>query len=100
MSGGYFNTAAQSLLQNTIYKTLQSTAPQISRTRIDAAGAADLDNSFSGTELTLVLEAYMAGIKNVFIFAIAGVVATFLVSLMIPPTRIPAATPEEKDDEK
>ena len=45
-----------------------------------------------------MLEAYMAGIKNVFIFAVAGAAATVLVALLIPPTRIPAH--EEKTNEK
>ena len=46
-----------------------------------------------------MLEAYMAGIKNVFIFAVAGAAATVLVALLIPPTRIPAHE-EKKTDEK
>lgn len=41
-----------------------------------------------------MLQAYMDGIKNVFIFSIAGAVANVLVAFLIPPTRLPA--PEEK----
>lgn len=73
---------------------MAATAPDISPSRISAAGAAGLRNAFSGRELTLVLEAYMAGIQNVFIFAVTGAAASVLVALLIPPTRLPA--PEEK----
>jgi MFS transporter, DHA2 family, glioxin efflux transporter len=99
ISGAYFTTAAQSVFENTMYKRLAATAPDISSSSISSAGAAGLRNTFSGQELTLVLEAYMAGIKNVFIFAIAGAAATVLVALLIPPTRIPAHE-EKKTNEK
>ncbi|KAL1874403.1 hypothetical protein VTK73DRAFT_329 [Phialemonium thermophilum] len=94
ISGAYFNTAAQSVFENTLHKRLASTAPGISWGMVNEAGAAGLPNIFSGEELALVLEAYMAGIQNVFIFAIAGAAATVLVALLIPATRIPA---HEKD---
>jgi len=41
----------------------------------------------------------MDGIKNVFIFAIAGAAASVLVALLIPQTRLPAHE-EKADDEK
>lgn len=90
ISGAYFATAAQSVFENTIYKRLADTAPRISTSRVNEAGATGLTNVFSGQELTLVLEAYMAGIKNVFLFAVIGTAATVLVALLIPPIRIPA----------
>jgi hypothetical protein len=74
---------------------MAATAPEINPSSISEAGAAGLRSTFHGQELTLLLEAYMAGIKNVFIFAIAGAVASVLVALLIPPTRLPAS--EEKD---
>lgn len=61
---------------------------------ISEAGATGLRDTFSGKQLNLVLEAYMVGVKNVFLFAIAAAAASFLVALLIPPTRLPA--PEEK----
>jgi hypothetical protein len=74
------------------------TAPEISPSSISKAGVSGLRNAFNGQELTLLLEAYMAGIKNVFLFAIAGVAASVLVALMIPLTRLPAH--EEKTDDE
>jgi MFS transporter, DHA2 family, glioxin efflux transporter len=59
-----------------------------------------LRDYFSGQKLTLVLEAYMAGIKNVFIFAIAGATASILLALLIPPTRLPAPQEDGERDEK
>jgi uncharacterized membrane protein YraQ (UPF0718 family) len=97
ISGAYFNTAAQSVFSNTIYKQMAVTAPHISPSRISKAGASGLRNSFSGQELTHLLEAYMNGIKNVFIFAIAGTSVTVIVALLIPTTRLPAPEKETND---
>jgi hypothetical protein len=79
---------------------MAATAPEISSSRISEAGAAGLRNAFSGQELTLVLEAYMAGIKNVFIFAVAGAAASVLVALLIPPTRLPSSEEKKTDDDR
>jgi hypothetical protein len=98
ISGAYFNTAAQSLFANTIYKRTAVIAPEISPSSISKAGVSGLRKAFNGQELTLLLEAYMAGIKNVFIFAIAAAAASVLVALMIPRTRLPAH--EEKTDDE
>jgi hypothetical protein len=75
---------------------MAATAPDISPSRISEAGASGLRSTFSGNHLTLLLDAYMAGIKNVFIFAIAGTVATALVACLIPPTRLPVPENEDK----
>ncbi|KAJ4389518.1 hypothetical protein N0V93_006988 [Gnomoniopsis smithogilvyi] len=98
VSGAYFATAAQSVFENTLYKNLAATG--ISAMAVNEAGAAGLSNTFSGRELTLVLEAYMAGIHNVFIFAVAGATATVLVALLIPPTRIPSHEEKNEEDEE
>jgi hypothetical protein len=83
-----------------MYKRVAATAPEISPIQISEAGASGLSKNFSGQQLTVLLEAYMAGIKNVFIFAIAGATASLLVAFLIPPTRLPAheeKTGEEKE---
>lgn len=77
-----------------MYRRLAATAPEISASSISKAGAAGLRNTFKGQGLASVLDAYMAGIRNVFIFAIAATAASVLVALLIPPTRIPS--PEGK----
>jgi hypothetical protein len=96
ISGAYFNTAAQSVFANTLYKHVAATAPEIDPIKISEAGASGLRSTFSGNDLAVLLDAYMAGIKNVFIFAIAGAVATILVAFMIPPTRLPALEKEQE----
>jgi hypothetical protein len=73
-------------------------APQISPSQISEAGASGLRTAFSGQDLVLLLDAYMAGIKNVFAFAIAGAAASVFVALLIPLTRIPAHDEKEKDE--
>jgi hypothetical protein len=69
---------------------MASAAPQVSPSRINEAGASGLRTAFSGQDLVLLLDAYMAGIKNVFAFAIAGAAASVFVALLIPWTRLPA----------
>jgi hypothetical protein len=76
---------------------MAATAPEIDPIKISEAGASGLRSTFGGNDLTLLLDGYMAGIKNVFIFAIAGSVATLLVAFMIPPTRLPAPEKEDKE---
>lgn len=98
ISGAYFNTAAQSVFANTIYKNMASAAPQISPSRISQAGASGLRTSFSGQDLVLLHDAYMAGIKNVFAFAIAGAAASVFVALLIPWTRIPTRDENNVDE--
>ena len=78
---------------------MAATAPDINLSSISEAGAAGLEKTFSGRQLTLVLEGYMAGIKNVFIFAIAGAAAAVLVALLIPATRLPAHEEQKTDDD-
>jgi hypothetical protein len=77
-----------------MYNRMADIVPEISPSRISRAGASGLRNVFSGKELTLLLEAYMAGIKNVFLFAVAGAATSVLIALLIPLTRLPA--PEAK----
>jgi hypothetical protein len=79
---------------------MATTAPEISPSAISEAGAASLRDTFKGQELTLLLEAYMAGIKNVFIFAIAGAAASVLGALLIPPTRLPTSEEKKGDEER
>jgi hypothetical protein len=85
---------------NTLYTQVAATAPEIDPIKISEAGASGLRSTFSGKDLTLLIDAYMAGIKSVFTFAVAGSVATVLVAFMIPPTRLPAPEKEAKEDQE
>jgi hypothetical protein len=79
---------------------MAATAPEINPSKISEAGASGLRSSFNGNDLTLLLDAYMAGITNVFIFAMAGTVATLLIAFLIPPTRLPAPEKENQEDHR
>jgi hypothetical protein len=79
-----------------MYNRMAEIAPEISPNIISKAGATGLRNVFSGKELTLLLEAYMAGIKNVFLFAVVGAAASVLIALLIPPNK--ASSSRSKDD--
>jgi hypothetical protein len=83
-----------------MYNRMAEIAPEISPNIISKAGATGLRNVFSGKELTLLLEAYMAGIKNVFLFAVVGAAASVLVALLIPPIRLPAPEAKTTDEER
>jgi MFS transporter, DHA2 family, glioxin efflux transporter len=99
LSGGHFNTAAQSVFENTLAKTLATISPGINLAKVSEAGASGVRDAFSGEDLVHVVDAYMVGIKNVFAFVLAGAAATLLSAFLIPPTRVPAHD-EQKADEK
>jgi hypothetical protein len=82
-----------------MYNRMADTAPEISPSIISRVGAAGLRSVFSGQELAFLLEAYMSGIKNVFLFAIAGAAASVLIALLIPPTRLPAPKAKTTNEE-
>jgi hypothetical protein len=88
------------VLANTLYTQVAATAPEIDPIKISEAGASGLRRTFSGKDLTLLIDAYMAGIESVFTFAVAGSVATVLVAFMIPPTRLPAPEKEAKEGQE
>ncbi|KAJ9142482.1 putative MFS transporter [Pleurostoma richardsiae] len=98
ISGAYFVTAAQSLFANRLLKKLAEIAPNIDAAKVLETGASDIKTVFTGNELTKVLSAYMAGIKAVFAFSLAGAALTVLISLMVPFTRLPNVPKPEATD--
>ncbi|RHZ59798.1 dynein heavy chain [Aspergillus thermomutatus] len=104
ISGAYFVTAAQSIFANHMLKELASNAPNIDPVQALTTGASEVSRVFQGADLAAVHEAYMAGIKDVFAFSLAGAAFTVLLSLAIPFKKLPnpagAPAKTEQKDEK
>jgi hypothetical protein len=52
-------------------------------------GASELQDVFSGDDLTAVLDAYMVGIKDVFAFSLACAAFSVILTALIPFKRLP-----------
>lgn len=98
ISGAYFVSAANSIFNNYLLQTLARIAPQIDPGEILHIGVSDIANLYKGEQLNLVREAYMAGIKDVFAFALAGTVLTVVFSLLIPFKRLPSHQTKKTED--
>ena len=71
-------------------KTFASTAPNINAAKVLATGAFQIQHFFSGKDLAAVLNAYMVGIKDVFVFSMAGAAFTVLLALVIFLKKVPS----------
>ena len=89
MSGGYFTTAAQSILGNRMLSHLARVRPNISAQTALATGALEIRRKFTGEDLNAMRDAYMVGIKGVFAFILAGAAFSVLLTLLIPFQRLP-----------
>ncbi|MCJ1312678.1 dynein heavy chain [Agyrium rufum] len=88
-SAVYFLIMAQSIFANRLLKTIEITAPHLSPGLVLGTGASDLHNVFSGGDLDAVLNAYMVGIKDVFVCGLAGAALSVLLALVIPFKKLP-----------
>ncbi|KAJ7132567.1 hypothetical protein C8R44DRAFT_978083 [Mycena epipterygia] len=86
----HFVTAAQSIFANCLLRTLADINPNIDAAKVLATGASEIRQVFGGDELAAVLDAYMIGIKDIFVFALAGAAFTVLISLAIPCMKLPS----------
>ncbi|KAH2597161.1 hypothetical protein KXW34_001734 [Aspergillus fumigatus] len=79
MGGAIFVQAGQAAFTNKLVQEVQRHLPNISAARVTSTGATELQSEFHGHELQVILEAYVAGLKDAFIVAIvlAGI-ATLL----------------------
>lgn len=84
LAGAYFVTAAQSLFSNRLLEEVTILAPEIDIELVLATGATELREVFHGADLGAVIEAYMIGITDVFIFSLAGAGLTVFLALLIP----------------
>ncbi|KAI1394199.1 MFS gliotoxin efflux transporter glia [Hypoxylon trugodes] len=96
--GGAFSTSsAQAAFVNQLVAKLPSTAPTVDPLLVIATGATKLREVFPPEELSGILLAYMHGIKAVFAVSIAMSGVAFLVTALIPWSRLPthAKAPED-----
>ena len=89
LSGGYFVTGAQSLFGNRLLNLIATKAPNLNPGQVLATGATDIQRVFSGPDLTAVLTSYMAGIKDVFAWSMAGALFTAVLALVVPFKKMP-----------
>ncbi|KAF4209886.1 hypothetical protein CNMCM8980_006432 [Aspergillus fumigatiaffinis] len=89
LSGAYFVTIAQSLFTNRMLQTVLRSASHLDPALVLGTGASELQNVFSGDDLTEVIAAYMVGIKDVFAFSLACSAFSVLLTLIIPFKRLP-----------
>jgi hypothetical protein len=99
ISGAYFVSAANSIFNNYLLQTLARTA-QINSAEILYIGVSEVANVYKGEQLTLVRDAYMVGIKDVFAFALAGTALTVVLALLIPFKRLPSHETKKAEDKK
>jgi hypothetical protein len=100
ISGAYFVSAANSIFNNYLLQTLARTAPQIDSAEILYIGVSEVANVYKGEQLTLVRDAYMVGIKDVFAFALAGTALTVVLALLIPFKRLPSHETKKAEDKE
>jgi len=98
-SAAYFILIAQSIFANRMLHELRAIAPNLIPGQVLAVGASDIHKVFTGEELNLVLRSYMAGIKDVFAFALAGSAAAVLLSFIVPFKRLPNHDKKKIDGE-
>ncbi|KAL5044198.1 hypothetical protein BDW71DRAFT_216009 [Aspergillus fruticulosus] len=89
LSGAYFVAIAQSLFANRMLQTILTSASHLDPARVLGTGASELQNVFSGDDLTAVIAAYMVGIRDVFAFSLACAAFSVLLTLVIPLKKLP-----------
>lgn len=100
MSGGYFTTAAQSILANRMLNHLAQVRPNISAQTALATGASEIRRKFTCEDLNAMRDAYMVGIKGVFAFVLAGAAFSVLLAILIPFQRFPNHGTKNRSDEQ
>ncbi|PVH99828.1 MFS general substrate transporter [Periconia macrospinosa] len=90
ISGGYFTTAATSILQNLLVEHLVSVAPHLNVETILSAGATEILKVVSPEDLPFVVESYMTGIKGVFALLLAVSALSVALATLIPLSKLPS----------
>ena len=96
ISGVLGVSAAESIFTNRLLATLALDTPTVTRDRILNTGASNLRMAFGPEQLPGVLVAYEAGLKDVWIAAIALCGLAFCVSLFVP---VQSIKEKEKSEE-
>jgi hypothetical protein len=72
VGGAFFISAAQSAFNNQVIKELVKRLPEINPEMVLGTGATRIRQSFSPSQVPIVLDAYMVGLKAVFAIMIAA----------------------------
>ncbi|KAF7173484.1 hypothetical protein CNMCM6106_007562 [Aspergillus hiratsukae] len=79
MGGAIFVQAGQAAFTNKLVREVQAHLPNISAALVTSTGATELQATFRGHQLQVILEAYVAGLQDAFIVSIVlAAVATLL----------------------
>ena len=98
LAGSYFIVSAQSIFENKLIQTVRASAPNVNPETILGAGAAQLQNRFTGRTLEAVRQSYMTGVKDVFAYSIACAALTLLLVPLIPFKKLPSPEHNENKD--
>lgn len=80
---------AQAIFANRLLHTIATTAPNLDPAIVLGIGASEIRNVFNAADLDHVMNAYMVGIRDVFVCSLAGAALSVLISLLIPLKRLP-----------
>ena len=77
--GSLIVSAGNSIFENEVVKTLPSIAPTLNPALVLAVGSTELQDNFTGAQLSAVLTAYVKGIQSAFAIAVAAAgIAVFI----------------------
>ncbi|MCJ1316008.1 hypothetical protein MMC15_001328 [Xylographa vitiligo] len=83
MGGSIFVSICQTILSSTLQSQLASTLPNFDTAEIATSGATEIRNMVSTQQLPILLEAYNAGINNVFYCALGLSCLSFVASFFV-----------------
>lgn len=81
VGGAFFLSAAQSAFNNQLIKELGAKLPNISPEAALGTGATQIREAFTATQVPIVLDSYMTGLKAVFAITIAAFGVSTLVGV-------------------
>ena len=84
MGGTVFVSGAQAVFANRLVQHLNKIAVGVDAEQVLSIGASELTNHFSGDTLANVLQSYMVGIKDSFLFGTVVAACAFLASWVAP----------------
>ncbi|KAM3447850.1 hypothetical protein MY3296_008329 [Beauveria thailandica] len=94
MGGTVFVSGAQAVFANRLVQTMGSHAIGVAPEKVLSIGASELRKEFSGETLAHVLESYMVGIEDTFLFGTVVAACAFLASWIAPIKSIAKRAPE------
>ncbi|KAM3516796.1 hypothetical protein NHJ13051_009571 [Beauveria bassiana] len=99
MGGTVFVSGAQAVFANRLVQTLGGHAIGVAPDKVLSIGVSELRKEFSGETLAQVLDSYMVGIKDTFLFGTVVAACAFLASWIAPIKSITKRAPEAATSE-